>query len=85
MFPAEYLFPKVTLCVDCAQHVVRTMLEDIIEYRNGVRVSLADIMFYGRPEIDEMRAEAERQFKEKIGKLYEKSSEIFDFKNESDS
>jgi hypothetical protein len=42
-------------------------------------------MFYGRPEIDEMRAEAERQFKEKIGKLYEKSSEIFDFKNESDS
>jgi hypothetical protein len=80
VFPS-YVNLKVTLCIDCAQYVVRTLLEDIIECRNGVRVNLADIMFYGNPEIDEMSAEAKRQFIERR-KLSEKSSEIINSDNE---
>lgn len=45
------VYPSATLCADCAQYTVRTMFEDIIEYHNGTRVSLENIMYYGKSEI----------------------------------
>lgn len=36
------------LCRKCAQHVMRILLEDIISYDNGVRVSLRNIMYHGQ-------------------------------------
>lgn len=50
------ILPGRFLCIDCAQFLMRTTLEDIIEYHNGVRVSLEDTMFYGSTKIDEIRA-----------------------------
>jgi uncharacterized protein (DUF169 family) len=61
------VYPCVTLCIDCAQYTMRTILEDIIEYHNGIKVSLLEILCYGRPEIDQM-IEEEKQFEEMLAK-----------------
>ena len=70
------------LCIDCAQYVMRTMFEDIIEYHNGVRVSLAEVMYYGEKKIDQMKEE-EKQIEKPVAK-YRDSSKLFDFDNEYD-
>jgi len=36
------------LCRECAQHLMRILLEDIIAYDNGVHVSLRNIMYHGQ-------------------------------------
>ena len=35
------------LCINCAQRTMRILFQDIIEYHNGVSVSLLDIMYHG--------------------------------------
>ncbi len=79
------IYPEIsaltgTLCIDCAQYIMRTMYEDIIEYHNGVRVSLADIMFYGNQNVDQMIAE-EKIIEEAITK-YRASNNLSDFDDE---
>ena len=36
------------LCRKCAQHVMRILLEDILSYDNGKRVSLRNVMYHGQ-------------------------------------
>lgn len=36
-----------SLCLDCAQHCMRILFEDLIEYHNDVHVSLLGIMRHG--------------------------------------
>jgi hypothetical protein len=74
------VYPSETLCVDCAQYILRTLLEDIIEYHNEKRVSLAEIMYYGNPTIDCM-IDSEKQIEEKSMKTEIKPSKLFDFDN----
>lgn len=38
------------LCVYCAQHTMRILLEDLIQYHNGKHVSLLNIMYHGDEE-----------------------------------
>lgn len=51
------------LCVYCAQHTMRILLEDLIEYHNGTHVSLLNIMYHG--EEKEMAGMIERRKKAK--------------------
>jgi hypothetical protein len=74
--------PNAILCIDCAQYTMRSMLEDIIEYHNGIEVSLLEIMCYGRPEIDQMRAEEKRR-EEMLAKS-RTSNTIFDISDKRD-
>lgn len=43
------------LCRECAQHMMRTLLEDIIAYDNGVHVSLLNVMYHARKPDGEMK------------------------------
>ena len=36
------------LCPDCAQHCMRILFEDLIEYHNDVHISLLGIIRHGR-------------------------------------
>ena len=35
-------------CVECAQHTMRILLEDLIRFHHGDKVSLEKIMYHGR-------------------------------------
>lgn len=37
---------SIILCRNCAQHLTRILLEDIIAYDNGTHVSLLNIMYH---------------------------------------
>lgn len=38
------------ICVYCAQHTMRILLEDLIEYHNGTHISLLNVMYHGDKE-----------------------------------
>lgn len=40
--------PLGDFCPGCAHHVVRILLEDIIGFHNNTRVSLLNVMYYGK-------------------------------------
>lgn len=40
------------LCPNCAQHLMRILFEDLIDYHNGKHVSLLNIMYHGEPKED---------------------------------
>jgi hypothetical protein len=42
----EYI-PLGDFCPSCAQHIIRCLLEDLIEYHNGTHISLLKIMYHG--------------------------------------
>lgn len=44
------IVPFGDLCPSCAQHFMRLLFQDLIEYHNGKSVSLLNIFYHGKKE-----------------------------------